>query len=750
MHPRLRRQLDRHLGAGAPPPGRIRKLLGEIEAEYARADRDGASLRRVLELASDLLQRNDELALLERPARRKGPITRALHRLFNQAPFAAICCDADLRVIAWNPSAQRVLGWASGETRGRDVTEFLAAEPERAALRVLLASAETGRSTRSLTNRDGRAISCHWQIAPLRSRAGAPAGLALLFEEAAPDRFASAVDAAGDAAFEWDMPGGRLWVSDRFRDLIGGEAPGSTPAAWLDRVHPDDREPLQTALDAHLAGQAQRLDNEHRLRQSDGSWRWVLVRGQAQRDPQGRAMRVGGVFADITEQRQQQERMLHDALHDPLTKLPNRSLFHDLVKRSFARSRRREGYRFAVLFVDLDRFKAVNDGLGHQIGDELLIQMCQRLQTCLREGDTLARHGGDELTILLDDVKTPKDAAVVADRIHQVTSEAFEIGGHQIFCTVSIGIALSSAAYQKPEELLRDADTAMYRAKAQGRARSVVFDAAMREREPELMQLESDLRRALLREEFRLLYLPIVEVETGRIEGLEALLRWAHPERGLVPPDEFLPFAEETGLIVPIGQWVLGTASREFQSLRHAGRAEGMSLNVNLSSKQLLQSDLVQQLEEVLREAHLAPQDMVLEITETAFQHSEQAAQRLGQLKARGFRLYMDDFGTGYSSLNSLYRFQLDSLKIDRSLFRGGSPKGQAPELVKTIVAFAKDLGKQVVAEGVETAEQLRFIKEIGCGSAQGYFFTPPIDRLALRALLETAPVWKEETPQTH
>ena len=515
-------------------------------------------------------------------------------------------------------------------------------------------------------------------------------------------------------------------------------------------MHPDDREPLQTALDAHLAGQAQRLDNEHRLRQSDGSWRWVLVRGQAQRDPQGRAMRVGGVFADITEQRQQQERMLHDALHDPLTKLPNRSLFHDLVKRSFARSRRREGYRFAVLFVDLDRFKAVNDGLGHQIGDELLIQMCQRLQTCLREGDTLARHGGDELTILLDDVKTPKDAAVVADRIHQVTSEAFEIGGHQIFCTVSIGIALSSAAYQKPEELLRDADTAMYRAKAQGRARSVVFDAAMREREPELMQLESDLRRALLREEFRLLYLPIVEVETGRIEGLEALLRWAHPERGLVPPDEFLPFAEETGLIVPIGQWVLGTASREFQSLRHAGRAEGMSLNVNLSSKQLLQSDLVQQLEEVLREAHLAPQDMVLEITETAFQHSEQAAQRLGQLKARGFRLYMDDFGTGYSSLNSLYRFQLDSLKIDRSLFRGGSPKGQAPELVKTIVAFAKDLGKQVVAEGVETAEQLRFIKEIGCGSAQGYFFTPPIDRLALRALLETAPVWKEETPQTH
>ncbi|MFL5434780.1 MAG: putative bifunctional diguanylate cyclase/phosphodiesterase, partial [Myxococcales bacterium] len=368
----------------------------------------------------------------------------------------------------------------------------------------------------------------------------------------------------------------------------------------------------------------------------------------------------------------------------------------------------------------------------------------------LREGDTLARHGGDELTILLDDIKTPKDAVVVADRIHQVTGEAFQVNAHSAFCTVSIGIALSSSAYGKPEELLRDADTAMYRAKAQGRARSVVFDPTMREREPELMRLESDLRRALLREEFRVEYLPIVDVETGRIEGIEALLRWVHPERGVIPPDDFVPFAEETGLIVPIGRWLLRTASRDFQNLRHAGRLDGITLNINLSSKQLLQTDLLDQFEEVLRETHLSPQDLVLEITETAFQHSEQAAQRLGELKSRGFRLYMDDFGTGYSSLNSLYRFQLDSLKIDRSLFRGGSPKGQAPELVKTIVAFAKDLGKEVVAEGVETAEQLRFVREIGCASAQGYFFSPPVDRLELRSLLESQPSWKETTQQTH
>jgi len=238
-------------------------------------------------------------------------------------------------------------------------------------------------------------------------------------------------------------------------------------------------------------------------------------------------------------------------------------------------------------------------------------------------------------------------------------------------------------------------------------------------------------------------------VATGRIQGLEALIRWAHPKRGLMSPEHFVPFAEETGLIVPIGRWLLDQAGQQFQECRRAAPAGALTLNVNLSSKQLLQSDLLEHIDKVLQTNDLQPRDLVLELTESTFQFSEQAAVRLAQLRARGVRLYMDDFGTGYSSLNSLYRFQLDSLKIDRSLFRGGSPKGQAPELVKTIVAFAKDLGKQVVAEGVETAEQLRFVKEIGCGSAQGYFFSPPVDRLALLALLDGAPSWKEDA-QTH
>jgi diguanylate cyclase (GGDEF)-like protein/PAS domain S-box-containing protein len=722
-----------------------RRLVQELDEALRRAEEDQASLKRALELTSDLLRRNDALASSTAQKPRRSELAKSLRRLFLQAPFAAVCCDRSLRVTAWNPAAQRLLGHAPQDAMGRELPVLLAPPLEQAAvdaaLRGTLSRGETSRETRTAAARDGRTMTCDWQLVPLKSLEGKVRGLAVLLSESQPDRSALALDSAGDAAFDWDLHTQRLWLSQRFREMVGALEPLDGSTAWLERVHPEDREALQTALDAHLSGQSPRLEHEHRVRHADGSWRWVLARGAAQRDAQGKATRLAGTYTDVTERRAQQERMLHDALHDPLTGLPNRALFHDLVKRSFARARRREGYRFAVLFLDLDRFKTVNDGLGHAVGDELLVQVGQRLQTCLREGDTLARHGGDEFTILLDDVKEPQDAGVVADRIHQVTSESFDVSGHQVSSTASIGIALSAASYSKPEDLLRDADTAMYRAKAQGRARAVVFDSAMRERGPELLQLEADLRRALLRDEFRLHYLPIIDVGSGRISGLEALIRWAHPKKGMVQPEQFVPFAEETGLIVPIGQWVMGAASREYQGWRKSG-ATGVTLNVNLSSKQLLHSDLMQQMEKVLQETEIDPHDVALEVTETAFQHSDLATQRLGQLKARGFRLYMDDFGTGYSSLNSLYRFQLDSLKIDRSLFRGGSPRGQAPELVKTIVSFARDLGKQVIAEGVETADQLRFVKEIGCFSAQGFFFSPPVDGSTAKALLERAPNW--------
>ena len=354
----------------------------------------------------------------------------------------------------------------------------------------------------------------------------------------------------------------------------------------------------------------------------------------------------------------------------------------------------------------------------------------------------LARPGGDEFSILLDDVKEAGETDLVADRIHQAIGQPFDVAGHEVLATASIGIALSAPAYTRAEDLLLDADTAMYRAKAQGGARSAAFDASLRERAPQLIELEADLRGALAREEFRVHYLPIVDVATGRIQGLEALIRWAHPKLGLVSPDHFMPLAEETGLIVPIGRWLLAQAGREFQGCRQGGAAGELTLNVNLSTRQLQHPDLLAQIDRLLAEHGLEPQDLVVELTEQTLQHGDGATARIGELRDRGVRLYMDDFGTASCSLSSLFRFQLDSLKIDRSLFTGGSPRGQAPELVRTIVAAARETGTHVVAEGVETADQLGFLREVGCAAAQGFYFSPPVDGAMARSLLARAGGW--------
>ena len=748
MHPVLRRQLERHLG-GEPAP-ELRALLEEVEAEYLRADGERTTLHRALDLLSDVIRRGapapapappGDPAPAERPA--PAPAAAGLpQRLFEAAPFPMAVCDERLRVVGWNAEAAQRYGWPQGDALRRELVELLFPEPDRAAAREALqralARGEVERSLRVVAPRGSAPRLEAWTLVPLRAGAAEPAGVGLLVTDPLeePDRSAEAVRAAGDVAWDWDLSRDSLWLSQTWEELTGVPPGPATRATWIDRVHPADRDGLRAALRAHLDGTASRLEHEHRLRRDDGEWRWVLARGTAERDSAGRATRLCGVLTDVTARRLASDRILHDALHDPLTRLPNRALFLDLVRRAFARSRRREKYAFAVLFLDLDHFKAVNDGHGHAAGDQLLLEVARRLQTCLREGDTLARLGGDEFTILLDDVGEAHDAAQVADRIHDAMARPFTVGAVEVRVSASVGIALSGPGYARAEDLLLDADTAMYRAKAQGRARAVLFDPTVRERSPELLEIEADLRTALVRREFRVHYLPIVEVGSGRILGLEALLRWAHPKRGLLCPAQFVSIADETGLLVPIGRWLLDQAGKEFHDLRRIAAPGALALHVNLSARQLMERDLVERVDEVVAAHQLEPGALVFEVTEATLQEGESAGARLAELRAHGVRLSVDDFGAEHSSLAALHRFPLDSLKIDQALFSGGAPHGRAPELVRTIVALARELKKPVVAEGVETAEQADFLRQLGCAAAQGYYFSPPLDGAGARALL--------------
>jgi diguanylate cyclase (GGDEF)-like protein/PAS domain S-box-containing protein len=446
----------------------------------------------------------------------------------------------------------------------------------------------------------------------------------------------------------------------------------------------------------------------------------------------GRPCGVQGIARDIAERKHTEAKLLHNAYHDALTGLPNRNLFTDHLQMAVERARRQDGFVFAVLFLDLDRFKNVNDSLGHTVGDQLLVALSRRLQHCLRPTDVVARLGGDEFSILLNDIGAqPGEAVALAERVQQELMQPFNLGGHEVFTTASIGIALSTTGYETPEAVLRDADTVMYRAKAQGKARHEVFDQNMHARVVALLRLENDLRRAVERDELRLQYQPIVSLDTGRISGFEALARWQHPELGLIPPGDFIPVAEETGVIVELGQWVLEEACRQMRlwqliSPQHSR----LKLSVNLSSRHFVQPDLYERIVEVLDDTGLAPAALQLEITESVLmENAHTIVPLLSRLRELGVELAIDDFGTGYSSLSYLSRLKpIHTLKIDRSFISMGGDDHENSEIVRTIIMLAKNMGKVVVAEGIETAEQLARLRTLNCDYGQGYLFSRPQD----------------------
>ncbi|MFP4103196.1 sensor domain-containing protein, partial [Coleofasciculus sp.] len=484
------------------------------------------------------------------------------------------------------------------------------------------------------------------------------------------------------------------------------------------------------------------FDVQHAIEWADGTRKYLSINGAPLKDADGIITHFVFSISDITPRKTVEEQLFHDALHDNLTGLPNRTFFIERVDHAIQLAKRNQDYLFAVLFLDLDRFKMVNDSLGHDVGDQLLIATARQLEKCLRTADTVAHLSGDKFTILLEDIKDIKDATRVAERIQVTLKSPLNLNNHEVFTSASIGIALSSTGYERTEDILRDADIAMYRAKELGKARHEIFDKIMHARTLELLTLENDLRRALERQEFEVYYQPITLLVTGTLTGFEALVRWRHPERGLVSPIEFIPVAEDTGLIIPLGEWVLYEACRQLRMWQtQFPTPEPLKMSVNLSGKQIKDPDLIEQIDHILAETGLDGSFLKLEITESILmENAETVTQMLLQLRARHIQLSVDDFGTGYSSLSYLHRFPVNTLKIDRSFVSQMNLENHNTEIIRTIITLAHSLRMDVIAEGVETPEQLTELKRLNCEQGQGYLFSKPLTKGAAGLLLGGIP----------
>jgi diguanylate cyclase (GGDEF)-like protein/PAS domain S-box-containing protein len=557
------------------------------------------------------------------------------------------------------------------------------------------------------------------------------------------ERYALAVRGANDGLWDWNLTTGSVYLSPRWKEMLGYEDHeiGDHPDDWFRTVHPDDREALRGAFEAHFENDDGHFEHEHRVCTREGEERWVLTRGVVVRDRNGKVTRMAGSQTDITSRKRAEQQLLYDAFHDGLTGLANRALFIDRLGVVLSARRRQVDVLFAVLFLDLDRFKNINDSLGHTTGDNLLRGIARRLEKTLRPGDTVARLGGDEFAILLNSVADVGDAIHVAERVQEIISDPFAIDSHDVFVTTSIGIALSSPSMEKPEDILRDADIAMYRAKAAGRARYEVFDQEMHRHAVRLLALETDLRRALDHEDFVMHYQPIVALDSGRIVGFESLVRWNHPERGLVAPEQFIAIAEETGLIVPLCWVALRQACLQTSEWQLAYPSDPpLFICVNFSGKLFMQAGAVEHLMGILAETGLPPECLWLEVTENVVvDHGDEVMAKLRELRSLGVQLSIDDFGTGYSSLSYLQRFQYDSLKIDRSFVRTMGLTSDSRNIVKTILTLADDLGIGVIAEGVETEEQAIRLRQMECPLGQGFWFARPLNADAATELIKSS-----------
>jgi diguanylate cyclase (GGDEF)-like protein/PAS domain S-box-containing protein len=555
------------------------------------------------------------------------------------------------------------------------------------------------------------------------------------------ERYALAAKGANDGLWDWDLHSGNIYFSERWQSMLGYEhgSFGHTLENWFEHIHKDDLQYVEIALSNHLEGLTDHFEHEHRILHKDQEYRWVLVRGLAIRDTDGKPYRMAGSLTDITSRKKVEKQLIYNALYDNLTGLANRTLFSNRLSHAMQRLKRNQDYLFAIIFLDLDRFKVVNDSLGHRAGDEILKTIAHRLELCIRPGDTASRLAGDEFVILLEGIKDISDAERVVKRIQGKFQEPIQLSHQQIIHTsASIGIVMGSLTYDRPEDLLRDADTAMYRAKSMGIGKYEKFDPSMHHHAVSQLQLENDLRRSLEAQEFIIHYQPIVSLLSGKITSLEALIRWQHPKKGLLQPGDFIGLAEETGLIVPMGEWVLRTVCEQISQWSLLG-LNNLRIAVNISSRQLIFEGFVDTVAQILAQTGIDPHILELEITESIVMENLQTAKKiLHRLRELGVNLSLDDFGTGYSSLSYLHNFPVSKLKIDRSFMQQVKSNPENKDLVNAIINIAKSLSVDLVAEGVETQDQLKWLQNQKCNLGQGFLFSCPLSALDIEKLLKS------------
>ncbi|MEZ6190127.1 MAG: EAL domain-containing protein [Phycisphaerales bacterium] len=570
-----------------------------------------------------------------------------------------------------------------------------------------------------------------WSLTRTRDHARSLADQLTVSLRRSEQRYALAVDGSHEGLWDWDLTTGKVHYATRWKELLGlkEDEVGDQPEEWFGRIVFSCLTRFHTCLTQHIEGETDRFDIELEMLHADGSTRWMLCRATALRGDDGKAVRIAGSMADITDLKHAQNELVAIAHHDRLTGLANRALFTDRLQQAINYSKHKPAFRFAVLFLDFDRFKNINDSMGHGVGDRLLVGMAERILRTVRECDTVARFGGDEFVILLDGVGGVAEAQEISGRLLAALSQPFSFEACEVISTVSIGVVGSEFGYTHAGDMIRDADAAMYQAKAGGKARYCLFDVQMHTQAVRRLKLEQDLRSCDFGKQFLVYYQPIISLDSGDVDGFEALVRWDHPEYGLVSPDEFISIAEESGLIVELGKWVLVESCRQMARWRSRFTdASGISISVNVSKRQLLHADLIPAIQDVLEETGLPAQALKLEVTEsTVMENHRSNVTVMKRIRDLGVHLAMDDFGTGHSSLSCLHQFPIDQLKIDRSFIVNMQEHREFAAVMDAIVTLAHFLHLDVVAEGIENADQLAMLQAMDCKFGQGYFFAKPM-----------------------